>query len=202
LLLISRGATAQDEMASWLWTVETDDGDALVEPGESAIVTLTLDLEPDAGEGDVLGFGAAIWDTIGSSGASNGQLVDWLILNHLGELLGDVTTTDGVSLFGTVAGDLPGIGPDTFWDPIDVLQFEWTTDEYSNYTVEYDTFSASYATGERGLIDIYLEHAPGDYEAVQWPVVEAAVSFQVVPAPGALVPGAILLTTFASRRRR
>lgn len=196
--LLATGAHAQT--ATWTWEVLTDDGDALVEPGETASVTLTMDLTPDAGEGDVLGFGGAAWDTLGSGGALNGQIVDWEILNDLAEVYGDLTITDGVSLFGTVAADLPGVGPDTFFDPIDVLRFDWVPDVYEESTAVYDTFTSSIFTGDAGMVDVFLERTPGDYELVQWPVAEAQVAIQVVPGPGAGL--ALVLLGLATRCRR
>jgi uncharacterized protein (TIGR03382 family) len=42
-------------------------------------------------------------------------------------LTGDLTTTDGVSLFGTNAGQLTVFGPFTSANPVDILEFTWTS---------------------------------------------------------------------------
>jgi hypothetical protein len=44
-------ALGQDEfLATWLWDVTTQNGDAIVEPGETATITLSIDFTPNVGE--------------------------------------------------------------------------------------------------------------------------------------------------------
>jgi hypothetical protein len=186
-----------DAQATWLLDVTTQNGDAVVEPGESATVVLSIDFEPNVFEpgltGEtVQGLGWAIWDTLGDANAEMGQIADWVVLNNLAALTGDLTTTDGVSLFGTNGAQ----GLD-FWvddDPIDVLTFEWVTDDYAAYTVEYMTSTAQ----------MWIWEGPNTNEGeyVDWPFFEGAISFQVVPAPGATVVAAFGLLALHRRRRQ
>jgi len=124
--------------AVWSGVVTTDDGDAVVEQGESATVTLSLDFDPDVG-GDLRGLAATIFDTLGGAGADSGQLTSWQLLNDLDSLTGDLTQTDGISLFETNAGQLTKFGSFSDADPIDVLQFEWAPDALEGAIASYST---------------------------------------------------------------
>lgn len=185
------GVASANGTATWLWDVVTNDGDAIVEPGESAYVQLALQMEPDDGT-DLLALAASIFDTIGGQNASNGQIVTWAILNDLDYLTGDLTTTDGVSLFHTNVGQLSVYGPFFTDNPLDVLTFQWKPSATGAYTVEYATVTEAM---------VMWEGAGDDATAVDWATNEAAISFQVVPAPGAAVlVGAGVLGAFRRRR--
>ena len=186
--------------ATWLWSVTTQDGDAIVEPGETAMVTLAIDMEPDTDpDGPVLGLAGVIFDTLGGANAMKGQVSGWVFHNDLDFVVGDTTTTDGVSLFGSTAAQLPLLDLVHF-DPIDVITFEWSPIEAGTYTVDYATVTASWETMNPGFASIYV----GDdrnFENVDWPIAEAAITFDVVPAPG-VAPGALALALVAGAARR
>jgi hypothetical protein len=191
-------ALAQEAVGEWIWSVSTDDGDAVVEPGETATILLALDFEPSVGEigltGEVVtGLAKATFDTLGGANADRGMIVDWFVWNNLADFTGDLTTTDGVSLFGTNAqqGLADFVVPD---DPIDVISINWATADFSGYEVHYAT----------SMLEPLLVWEGGwdpDGEQVEWSTIEADVSFQVVPAPeGAVIVCALFAS--AARRRR
>jgi hypothetical protein len=182
-----------DGTGIWLWDVTTDDGDAIVEPGETASVLLSMHMLPNQGF-EVAGISAVIWDTLGMANADRGQIVGWEILNSLGDLTGDLTTTDGVSLFGTNAGQLTVFGPFTSANPIDVLTFQWEPTEIGVYTVQYMTDTAN--------LTVWEGESPDKATAVEYGVAEAAISFAVVPAPGAGALGLAGLALMGTGRRR
>jgi hypothetical protein len=138
----SAGALAQDS-ATWLWTALTADGDALIDPlaGEHDItITLSVDMSPDVNGTNVLGFGGTVFDVLAGLNANKGSITSWSILNSLEFLTGDLTTSDGVSLFNVNAGQVMGFGSFTTDDPIGVLMFTWTVaDQGSDYHVAYRT---------------------------------------------------------------
>jgi uncharacterized protein (TIGR03382 family) len=186
------GAIASaDGTAMWQWSVVTNNGNAVVEPGESAYVTLSILTEPDQGA-EFLALAASIFDTVGGTNADKGQIVTWEVLNDLDYLTGDLTTTDGVSLFNTNVGQLSVYGPFFTDNPLSVLTFQWKPTVQGTYTVDYDTNTEAMVMWE-GIGD--------DAHAVWYDVVEGAISFNVVPAPGgaalAGLGGLVLL-----RRRR
>jgi hypothetical protein len=190
-----------DGRATWLWEVTTDNGDSIVEPGESAQVSLMLDMDPDVNypDGPVLGLGGVAFDLLGDSGAANGHVTDWQVNPYLIALTGDLTTTDGVSLFGVTAVQFTIVvfSPD---DPIDVLTFSWEPSMGGSYSVEYDSSSWNPI-----VVPPQQDHAAiwtGTMESsflVPWPVTEAAISFNVVPTPSTLL--ALGLTTVLLGRR-
>ena len=86
-----------DGTGIWLWEVTTDDGDAIVEPGETASVLLSMHMLPNQGF-NVVGISATIWDTLGMANADKGQIVDWEIHNSLGDLTGPILAMTDPSL--------------------------------------------------------------------------------------------------------
>jgi hypothetical protein len=183
--------------ATWLYDVTTQNGDALVEPGETATITLSLLMEPDEGDGHFIAIGATIFDTLGGDGAAAGHILRWEVHNGLDELTGDLTTTDGVSLYNTTAGQiLVGGGPFTSANPISVLSFEWQPDAYAMFDVEYDTLSN--IEGEQ-IVLVWAGATKKTASSIQYPVIDAHISFKVIPAPTTL---ALLAPTLAAVRRR
>jgi len=182
VLCATASAAAQvDGQAAWLWEVTTQDGDAIVEPGETATVTLSIDMEPDVGSNPpVIGFGGAIFDIFGDPGAAKGQVLGWSILNELDSLAGDTTTSDGVNLFGASLGQLPtGGGPFSADDPIDVISFEWDPVADGPFVAHYFTQT----TGDPDQPHSVLVWTGADVESTLWPIDEAAVEIVVVPSP-------------------
>ena len=183
-------AALADGTASWLWSVTTNDGDAIVEPGESAFVSLSLLMEPDQ-DAEFLALAASIFDTVGGTNAAKGEIVTWEVLNDLDYLTGDLTTTDGVSLFNTNIGQLSVYGPFFTDNPLDVLTFQWQPTQMGEYEVSYDTVTHAM---------VMWEGEGDDVHPVDWVTSEAAISFQVVPAPGAVA--LVGLGALAGMRRR
>jgi hypothetical protein len=203
------GAMAQAEgQATWLWDVTTQDGDAIVEPGETATVTLSVDMDPDVGDiiGDktVLGFGAAIFDVLGGDGADKGEIIGWEIQNHLDFIAGDTTTTDGTSLFGSTVLQAWGINGIIRDDPIDVISFEWSPSVFSVYDVMYSTATHDIPPGQDGEVGIYLSTDDWSVSLAFWRIDEANVRFAVVPAPqtGVILMSGVLFGGGWARRRR
>lgn len=191
---LMNAAAFGDGQATWLWDVTTQNGDAIIEPGETAIVTLSLLMESEMYDMDHVAIGWAEFDTLGGFGAGMGAIVDWQVLNILDNLTGDQTTTDGVSLFNTTAAQIDGQGPFANDNPIGVLEFEWSPDHVGEYVVGYDTLT------HMGTVQVWISLDDGPYDLAEvWPVAEAAISFQVVPAPATL--GVVAILAVAWRRR-
>jgi len=182
-------AHAQDGefIGEWLWEVTTDDGDALVEPGETAAVTLSVDLDPSVGDPGptpglvVSAFGGAIFDVLGGLNADKGQILGWEYPTE--ELLyafGDVATTDGISIFGVSVAQGVGDAPEDPGDPLDVLTFFWRTENFTNqYVVEFST-----NTSDEFFV-AWEGELPGDteYGFSLDDALEASIAFDVVPVP-------------------
>jgi len=203
MCVTASGAFAQvGGEASWLWEVSTQNGDSIVEPGETPTITLSIDMRPDAMQGGpVLGFGGVVFDTFGSGGALQGAMLDWSVLNDLDNIGGgDTTTSDGVSLFGTAAGQDPLLPSFLHDDPIGVLSFEWATDDFSQYEVMYETMSLVPDQGEHVII---VWEGTNGFDATPhlWPIEEALISFQVVPAPASAVVVGLSVIAAGCRRR-
>jgi hypothetical protein len=124
-------------------------------------------------------FASTRIDTLGDDGAANGHIVDWEILNSLENLYGDLTTTDGVSLFGTVAGQLTCCDPFSTDNPIAVLRVVWLPDLPGEYDVEYHTESESVADRIDEAIDVWVGPDNASLNRETWPVAEAQISFAV-----------------------
>jgi len=125
--------------AVWQASVTTDDGDPVVDPGEIATITLSLDLVTQF-DAPLVGLAATIFDTLANGPAADkGQIVGWQVLNDLDFLTGDFTQTDGDSLFNTNAGQITSFGPFTFDNPIDVLEFQYQPNEFDGSVVAYTT---------------------------------------------------------------
>ena len=186
--------------ASWLWEVTTQDGDSLVEPGETATIKLSINFDPDVTPGGpVQGLAGAIWDTVGGLNASAGTITGWEVLSNLDDLTGDTTTTDGVSLFASTAAQ--GGQVYNHDDPIDVLSFEWKSDDYTDFVVEYTTITTLHDPADH-LIFVWEGDDPWFADAIAWPIDEAMVSFQVIPAPASALLIGIAGLGAARRGRR
>jgi len=191
-------AFAQEELiGTYIWEVATQDGDALVEPGETATISMFLDLTPDPvdpSESGVQGLSGMIFDTLGGAGADNGFISGWTANPLLTFLTGDLTTTDGVSLFFTNLGQT-GIGfgglPATE-DPLPLLDFEWTPIAEGRYDVQY--------TSSTHFLEVWYGKL---FDAVSTPTapVDTSVTFSVVPTPP-IAAGPLLAILMTNTRRR
>ncbi len=173
ILALKAGAPCLDDVitssATWSSSISTPNGDETVDFGDEATITLSLDFDPDVDGASIFGFAAAIFDVLGDSGAENGQITGWQVLNNLDDLTGDLTSTDGVNLFNVNAGQLTDFGPFTPADPIDVLEFSWTADVNDTYIVTYDTVTDA--------MFVWEDDGAGDEEAVEWVTIETNAQF-------------------------
>jgi hypothetical protein len=182
---------AAQESASWFAELDVSDDSSSVD------VTLWLSMESNT---PFLAFASAIFDTLIEHGEDVGTIVDWEVLNELDALTGDKTTTDGVSLFGTTAGQIL-TAHFTESNPIDILRFTWKAAE--GYLIADDGVSVSYTTNT----DFVILWVGDDFDGattVKVPmenIAEASFGWHVIPAPGTTC---IALTSVAiafSRRR-
>jgi hypothetical protein len=132
-------------------------------------------------------FGASIFDTLGGRGADAGHIVSWNVLEHFADATGDLTTTDGVSLFGTTAMQFDIQGPFSADNPVAIFEFEWAPDVLGSYVVEYETFSYLDVDQHHDVVVLIAKEPFEFINPEEWPVTEAHISFQVVPAPGGMV---------------
>jgi hypothetical protein len=154
-------------------------------------------MSPDVNfpDGPVLGLAHAVFDTIGGTNADMGSIIDWELHKPFDKLLGkfDETTTDSVSLFGTLV--FQHAQSDVFnpADPIGVITFFWQPDAPGAYTVNYAT--------ETDELFVWEGSKARDFDAFPWRVEEAAIAFEVVP--GVATPSVIALgfAVFTRRRR-
>lgn len=188
-----------DGTATWLWDVTTQNGDAIVEPGETATVTLSLLMEPDPGFGPWVAISATVFDVLGDDAAAKGSILGWEYHNDLDQLTGDLATSDGVSIYNVQGGQLTALGgPFSGDNPIDVFSFDWAPDEDGPFTATYVTNSV-YLDQLVHEVIVWEGTDIEDALAVTYPVAEASISIMVIPAPAAAV---VLAAAFVPRRRR
>jgi len=170
-------AHAQLGSSEWLWTVTTDDGDAIVEPGERATVELSMVVDPDDPEA-FIGFAGASLALVPDAGANSGKIVDAQIAPGWEfDAIGPVI--DGAALATTLAQDIFN-EPFIEENPVQVFELDWTTTEFDGQTVGYFTESATVflAFGGPGFVSIITEG--GMFPS---PVEEAKIEFQVGSCP-------------------
>ena len=183
-------------MGHWISEVTTQDGDSIVEPGETATVSLWMDMNPSVGQmlpdgTTVHGFGGGIIDVLGALNAEKGQILGWTINDAL--YVGIDGTTDGTSIFNVGVGQF--LEAIDFSDPIFLMSFEWAPTEFTSFDVSYDLDVETFLGP--GII---IWKDDGTFEA--WPVIQHELTFQVVPAPSALAFVLGLAPIMARRRRR
>jgi hypothetical protein len=180
----------------WISEVTTQDGDSIVEPGESATVSLWMDMTPSVGEmlpdgTKVYGFGLSTIDVLGGLNAEMGQIIGWAGNNALDDI-GNDGTSDGISIFNVELGQL-ALDPFDFSDPIFLMSFEWGPTEFTSFDVSYD-FDVETFLGP----GITIWKDDGTFEA--WPVDRHSVVFAVIPSPASI--GVLLIAGLAHRRSR
>ncbi|QKK08066.1 MAG: PEP-CTERM sorting domain-containing protein [Planctomycetota bacterium] len=164
-------AVASAQTMTISWTVsDTGNGDGIIEPGESALLTMSADMNPG---GD--GFAGSIYDIIGTGNFDTGS-VDSNV-NHLNELTDDGQLQGNNDILLVESFQLPRAFNGNFDDsnPIDLYSITWTPSDYSarnvsgitrhvNFSVYTDSFGTS------------VEYT-GDV---------SGFSFDVVPAPASM----------------
>jgi hypothetical protein len=184
--------TLADGTATWLWEVSTQNGDAIVEPGETATVTISLLMQ--TADAPFIALNTAVFDTLGDFDAQQGRILGWFLHQPFIDYTGDLTTTDGVNLYNTTAVQLT-IGPFSSDNPIDVLTFEWAPTSYQLFEAGYVTQSTYPSLHE---VVVWVGEDKVSADSATYPVIEAAIVIGVVPSPAT----ALLLAMLASIRRR
>ena len=199
LALAGIAASAQAQTGAWtLLGAATGDGDSIIEEslGEtSATFKFAIDLTPNPGQtlGDgstVVGFGSVIANFIGDANWQGGN-VTWSMNPNLIFLTGDLTQKGGTGygpqdLHDMNAGQIPGFGPFSSADPIDVITINWDL-AGSGYSQRDVTFSADTQDGD--TIQVYIKKPGGSFEEpMTWsqPDLSSTFSNEPIPAPGSL----------------
>jgi hypothetical protein len=184
-------------MGHWISEVSTQDGDSIVEPGETATVKLWMDMNPSVGEmlpdgTSVHAFDAGVFDIIGRDGADLGVIQGWQINMYLAA--GMDGSTDGVSIFDVGLVQIP---PNDFSDPIFLLSFEWEPDAYEPFQASYEPFVD---VPDKG-VGFLLWKSDGTNEL--WPADQHEIVISVVPSPSVLAAiGLAALSRVWSRDRQ
>lgn len=164
---------AAQSSAEWLAEVDVSQDASTVD------VTLWVSMQTDE---PFLGFASSMFDTLNQTGSEYGSVTGWEVLNNLDEITGDVTTTDGESLFGTQAAK--GIFDITDANPIDVLTFTWEAE--AGYLIEQGGADVTYMTSTEFVL-MWVGEDLDDANAVMADDIgEAAFGWGIVPAPGAI----------------
>jgi hypothetical protein len=188
-------ALAGDHVANWTWVVTTDDNDQFVEPGETARITLTVDLSVDppnpgiTGQ-PICGWASAELDVILATGA--GHIVGWDILEHYDWLTGDLTTTDGFSLYCVTALNFRQLFDQC--EPCPIIEFEWQPIAFDGRQAQYVTDTLMIGVIEGGNHC----HAYPDGDYVEWPVDEALITLDVACAADVNNDGALDILDFVA----
>lgn len=198
IIAIYAGNAAGQGVGAWMWDVATPDGDSLVEPGELATVTLSLDLMPSVGDQQddgefVIAFGGSEdLDILGGINADKGEILFWEANPFL--WLGG--GSDGVNITDILLFQFPQ-GPTDYSDPIELVSFVWKPDVYEPFQVTYQ--AQSLHQGQAGVL-VWETFGQQSLHGETWQVTTTSGEFAVVPAPAA--SAVLLVTSLASRRRR
>lgn len=198
VVLISTSIAVAQGSGEWIWTVVTSDGDAIVEPGEVAEITLSLDLTPNVGElqddgESVFAFGGAlplnIW---GGANADKGTIVDWVANPFLAFPGG---RNDGTNITDVLLMQIPQQPVDNS-DPIDLVSFQWIPFKYQPMVVSYN--AESFFEDKLGFLVWETFGMNGDHHPVRWDLVATGGTFLVIPSPS---DWALLFVAVIPRRR-
>lgn len=185
-------ASAQN-VGDWSWVVtDTGDGDGLVEPGESVLLTLLLAFDPpQPQEGGGLGT-TEFYDLLGNAAWEQGTIDQWEgFLCHLIDC-GDVQPNNDI--LGIRNSQSPLLFNNEFRpdNPIALYAIQWTPASYDGQIVALDN----------GGPDLFV-YTDGFGSGLDYEGTGGFVSFRVVPAPATLLlvtcAGGMNVTT---RRRR
>ncbi len=185
---------AEAQVATWYWTVsDTGNGDGLVEPGESALLTLWVGFNPRqdqagggfawAGPYDVVGNDTWAWGTVeqrlnlldGHGGYDNGTL------------------DDDNSIRAIQHAQLPDLfqqGLMNSDNPIKLFFVRWTPSAYAKYAVELDNGGPDASI----YTDVWGTNIP--YSGAG-----GSVTFHIVPAPASAAAFGVCALAALRRRR-
>jgi len=188
---IAAGAQAQNGSASWMADVE------ISPDGTTADWTLSLSMDADT---PFVALSATIFDTLNTAGGDFGSITGWSVLNDLDELTGDLTTTDGDSLFNTNAGQLTVFGPFTSDNPVDVLTFTWEAAD--GFVIGDGPDVVSYSTDtENVTLWVGDDKESATALDVTGAISEAGFEWTVVPTPASAMLLGLGGLALARRRR-
>ncbi|MFG0244246.1 MAG: PEP-CTERM sorting domain-containing protein [Phycisphaerales bacterium JB054] len=165
-------AAASAQTITYSWTVsDTGNGDGVIEPGESALLTMSATMDPGAA-----GFAGSIYDIIGGANWDTGSVDSYV--NRLNELTddgqlqgnGDITLIESFQLPAAFNGNFVAD------NPIELYYITWTPADYSARTV-------SVADGNHLNNSVYTDTFG---TSVEYSGVAGSASFDVVPAPASM----------------
>ena len=189
------GAAYGSGEAFMLFSVsDTGNGDGIIEPGESALLTVSCLMQDLPGGGEFQGYGGSVLDILGGDGT--GDVSAWTIHNYLANVIGDTTEDHGETLHNiqTLQTAFTGIIPD---NPIALITFQWDTTNYSLRVVGYQ----SDLTPSGGIVGVLVKNDKGKTVSENWAGFDGGTSFTVVPTPASMALlglGGLAMT----RRRR
>ena len=188
LAVVGVAGAAQAQSAQWM-------ADVNIVNDTTAEWTLSLDMSADA---PFVALSATIFDTLNVAGAEFGSITSWEVLNSLDELTGDLTTTDGDSLFGTNAGQLTVFGPFTSANPIDVLKFTWEAAD--GYTIGDGGDLVTYQTQTKAMV-LWVGDDIDSAASTEAQASDVAFEWTVVPTPASAALLGLGGLALARRRR-
>jgi len=195
---LAAGANARpgEAFLSLTWN-DTGDDDGLVEPGESAIITVSS-LQVWDGQGfEYVAFGGAIIDV--TTPDANADVNGHTILNGLANIdpPGDTAEENGGNLENAAFLQLPffGLVED---NPIGLVRFWVDFDDYTGRTVTYTTSLGD----SSGFIGVIVRSRDGHLISEYYTGFNGSVGISIVPAPAGLaLQGLCGLAVFRRRRK-
>ncbi|MCW5776515.1 MAG: hypothetical protein KIS87_08765 [Phycisphaeraceae bacterium] len=184
-------ACAHGQVATWYWTVsDTGNGDGVIEPGESALLTLWVSFEPRQDQ-----YGGGYMQTGPYSITGGGTWAEGAIdaFENFSQFKGYVMTIDDSNNFHNVDhyqyARWWGYGEFVSKNPVDLFFIRWTPGEYSPDIIVL----------ENGGPNMYVYTDEwGSY--LLYSGIGGSVTFHIVPAPASAA--ALGLCALAMGRRR
>jgi hypothetical protein len=194
VVVLSLGASvARADVATWIWTVsDTGNGDGIIEPSESALLTLSVAFDPPQPQDGGMFAAAGPYDILGDATWAGGMIDTYdARLDQFSEdpmidaqnNIRQVWHFQLPAIFGGVDHDAS--------NPIDLFFIRWTPGSYAPATVTLDN----------GGPDAWIYTDMGG-NALLYAGEGGAFSFDVVPAPATGAIFALCIGGCAARRRR
>jgi MYXO-CTERM domain-containing protein len=191
LLLVAAGA-ARGEVVTWFWEVgDTGNGDGIIEPGESALLTLWAAFDPPQPQDGGMFAEAGPYDIVGDARWGQG------VVHEYDNLL-DEATGEGILGEGNRISEVEHFQYAVVWDtdndernPIPLYFIRWAPPDDAQGTVTLDN----------GGPDALIYTDPYGITA-RYAGAGGAVSFEVVPAPASAAVGLAALALATRRRTR